>query len=213
MISPDPDPARRLLPALALFPLRQVLFPGGQLALKVFEARYLDLVADCLRRRAPFGVVCLTRGGEVRGGRDDVRFAGTGVLARIDTADAEQPGLLQLACTGTGRFRLVGEAVQQADGLWVGDAQALPDDEAVPPDPALRPAVQALAQAIEQLRSQGHEPFALPHRLDEAGWVANRWCELLPVPQAARQRLMELDDPQLRLRLVHDYLAGQGVLP
>ena len=34
---------------LALFPLRMVLFPGGLLHLKVFEARYLDLVSRCLR--------------------------------------------------------------------------------------------------------------------------------------------------------------------
>jgi len=58
--------------ALPLFPLQSVLFPGGQLSLKVFEARYLDLVSACLRRQRPFGVVCLLQGGEVRGG-DAVR--------------------------------------------------------------------------------------------------------------------------------------------
>ena len=41
--------------ALPLFPLQSVLFPGGQLALKIFEARYLDLISDCLRSRQPFG--------------------------------------------------------------------------------------------------------------------------------------------------------------
>ena len=55
--------------ALPLFPLRSVLFPGGLLPLKVFEARYLDLVTDCLRRQQPFGVVCLLQGGEVRAGK------------------------------------------------------------------------------------------------------------------------------------------------
>ena len=70
--------------ALALFPLRSVLFPDGLLALKVFEARYLDLVADCLRRQRPFGVVCLLQGGEVRGDPAAVRFEQTGVLARLD---------------------------------------------------------------------------------------------------------------------------------
>ena len=37
---------------------------GGLLNLKVFEARYLDLVADCLRSRQPFGVVCLRTGND-----------------------------------------------------------------------------------------------------------------------------------------------------
>jgi Lon protease-like protein len=53
------------LDPLPLFPLRTVLFPGGRLPLKIFEARYLDLVSRCLRQRTPFGVVCLQQGGEL----------------------------------------------------------------------------------------------------------------------------------------------------
>ena len=52
--------------ALPLFPLGTVLFPGGLLPLKVFEARYLDLVSDCLRSGAPFAVVRIRQGGELR---------------------------------------------------------------------------------------------------------------------------------------------------
>ena len=33
-------------PALPLFPLQTVLYPGMRLLLKVFEARYLDLVRE-----------------------------------------------------------------------------------------------------------------------------------------------------------------------
>ena len=47
---------------LPLFPLQTVLFPGGLLMLKVFEARYLDLVSRCLRSGQGFGVVCLRQG-------------------------------------------------------------------------------------------------------------------------------------------------------
>ena len=36
---------------LPLFPLQTVLFPGGLLSLKVFEARYLDLASTCLREK------------------------------------------------------------------------------------------------------------------------------------------------------------------
>ena len=38
---------------LPLFPLRTVLFPDGLLELKIFEARYLDLMSRCLREQAP----------------------------------------------------------------------------------------------------------------------------------------------------------------
>lgn len=198
--------------ALPLFPLRSVLFPDGLLALKVFEARYLDLVADCLRRQRPFGVVCLLQGGEVRGDPSAVRFEQTGVLARLDDVDGEQAGLLRVRCSGTRRFRLDGAASQQADGLWCGDATLLPDDPPQAPGEALQPTVQALANAIATLKAQGSEPFNLPHRLDDAGWVANRWCEILPIPLGAKQKLMELDEPQLRLQLVQDYLRGKGVV-
>jgi Lon protease-like protein len=32
-----------------------VLFPGGVLPLKLFEARYLDMAARCMRSNSPFG--------------------------------------------------------------------------------------------------------------------------------------------------------------
>ena len=204
------EPGR--IAALPLFPLRSVLFPGGLLALKVFEARYLDLVAECLRHQQPFGVVCLLQGGEVRADKGAVRVENTGVLARLDEVDSEHPGVLRVRCTGTRRFRLEGAATQHGDGLWVGHAGLLPDDPPLAPGIEHRPTVQALANAIATLKAQGNEPFSLPHRLDDAGWVAHRWCEILPISLSAKQKLMELDDPQLRLQLVHDYLRGKGVI-
>ena len=197
-------------PPLALFPLRSVLFPGALLPLKVFEARYLDLMSNCLRQGRPFGVVCLREGGEV--GSDGVLFERQGVLARIDDVDAEQAGILRVNCTGTQRFRLEGQARQAADGLWLADVQTLPDDPPEPPESNFLPTVQALRSAIPALREQGSTPFAEPYRLDDAGWVANRWCEILPIPLAAKQRLMLLPEPQLRLRLVDEYLRGKGVV-
>lgn len=193
-----------------LFPLRSVLFPGGVLQLKVFEARYLDLVGRCLREERPFGVVCLAEGREV--GRQQVRFENEGVLAHIENVDAEGPNLLQVRCRGGARFAVVGRVCQQPDGLWAAEVALQPDDDAVTPEPDLKPTVQALAQVIASLRNQGTLPFAEPFHLEDAGWVANRWCEILPVSLPAKQKLMALPDPQARLRLVHDYLKGQGVV-
>ena len=195
---------------LALFPLSSVLFPGAQLPLKVFEARYLDLIGRCLREAAPFGVVCLRQGFEV--GRDGVRFEREGVLARIDDIDAEQAGIVHVRCTGTQRFAIEGEPRQQSDGLWLAEVTPQADDEAVAPEPAVLATVKALANAIGALRQQGNSPFAEPFRFDDAGWVANRWCEILPISLAAKQRLMLLPEPQLRLRLVDEYLRGKGVV-
>lgn len=196
---------------LPLFPLQTVLFPGGLLALKVFEARYLDMVSDGLRSGTPFGVVTLLDGSEVRRAGEQVQFETVGVLAQPFDVDSAQPGILQLRCRGTQRFRLTAPR-QQADGLWRALTTTLPADEVVAPPPALQASVHALTQAITSLEEQGAEPFLPPYRDDDAGWVANRWCEILPIPPSAKQRLMELPDPLARLQWVDDFLRSKGVV-
>ena len=197
--------------ALPLFPLRMVLFPGAVLHLKVFEARYLDLIGRCLRSREPFGVVCIAEGQEV-GTAGSARLEAVGVLAHIEEVDAEQAGILQVRCIGGGRFRMTGAPTQATDGLWTAPVDRLADDEVAAPPEALHGTVQALSNAVAALRERGTMPFAEPMRLDDAGWVANRWCELLPVSLAARQKLMELEDPVVRLQLVDDFLRGRKVV-
>jgi Lon protease-like protein len=82
-----------------------------------------------------------------------------------------------------------------------------------PPSPELRRSVEALRRGHRRAgRARCHHPFLEPLRYDDAGWVANRWCEILPISQAAKQKLMALDDPVLRLRLVDDYLQSKGVV-
>ncbi|MCQ5273376.1 hypothetical protein NE578_10125, partial [Schaalia odontolytica] len=82
----------------------------------------------------------------------------------------------------------------------------LEPDEAQLPTPAMFDTVKALSNAIGTMRQRGQTPFAEPYRLDDAGWVANRWCELLPISLAAKQKLMALEDPGVRLSVVDNYL-------
>jgi Lon protease-like protein len=56
-------------------------------------------------------------------------------------------------------------------------------------------------------------PLLEPYRWDDCGWLANRWCELLPLESEAKQRLMSLDSPVLRLELVADALGRFGQDP
>ena len=198
-------------PALPLFPLQTVLFPGGLLHLKVFEARYLDLVSHCLRSGESFAVVCIQQGSELRGGADKTELESTAVLAHLQDVDAEQPGILRLRCIGGNRVRL-GRPQQRADGLWLADALALPADPPAPVPATLASASRALGIAIESLAAQDQHPFAPPFALGDAGWVANRWCEILPITPAAKYRLMVLDEPALRLKLVDEYLRSKGVI-
>jgi Lon protease-like protein len=206
------------LHSLPLFPLGTVLFPGGLLPLRIFEVRYLDMIGKCRKADAPFGVVSLTSGSEVRkAGADAESFAAIGTLAMIREFESPQSGLLQIECVGTQRFRVCSNELQK-HGLWVAEVEAVSDDVALEIPDDLRHTATALQRLIDTLeerrRAQGEAvrlPIGAPYQLNDCGWVANRWCELVPMQLELRQRLMELDSPLMRLELVSDLLARTGI--
>jgi Lon protease-like protein len=203
---------------IPLFPLGTVLFPGGLLPLRIFEVRYLDMIGKCRKADLPFGVVSLTSGSEVRkAGAEAESFAAIGTLATIREFEAPQSGLLQIECLGTQRFRVRSTELQK-HGLWIADVEAVADDVALEIPDDLKHTATALRRLIDTLeerrRAQGEAarlPIGAPYRLDDCGWVANRWCELVPMQLELRQRLMELDSPLMRLELVSDLLARTGI--
>ena len=210
------------LQALPLFPLGTALFPDGSLGLQIFEVRYLDLIGKCHKQGTPFGVVSLLQGAEVRqrdpsqpsgGAFAHEAFADVGTLAHIVDFAAPQPGLMVIRCSGGARFRIHARR-QLKHGLWVADAEPLADDLPTPIPSDLQAFAQALEQLLAQQASQDARHIPLvegPYRLDDCGWVANRWCELLNLPPALRQNLLQLDSPLLRLELVGDVLLQKSV--
>ncbi len=205
------------LTSLPLFPLGTVLYPGGVLPLQVFEVRYLDMVRKCHRAGAPFGVVSLCGGREVRrAGAPDEQFHDVGTLATITQLKTPQAGLITLSCQGSQRFRILRRTLLSY-GLWTADVEHLNDDQAVPIPPDLEPTAAALAKVLDVLRQREPESPASIHpthaQLADSGWVANRWCELLPVPSEIKQQLMELENPLVRLELVSDILDRTGIAP
>lgn len=197
---------------IPLFPLGSVLFPGGHLPLRLFEPRYLDMAQRCHAQGQDFGVVALMQGHEVRqregeGFRRET-FHEVGTLARIEHFEAGQPGLIHIRTRGTQRFRLRSSRCL-SHGLWVGQIDLLLADTAVAVPDDLRPAARQLQELLAGWRERAAPeelPVQPPHHWDDAGWLANRWAELLPMPLAERQRLMEMDNPLLRLELVVDRL-------
>jgi uncharacterized protein len=209
-----------LLRSLPLFPLGTVLFPGGFLPLRIFEVRYLDMIGKCHKAGAPFGVVGLKQGAEVRrAGAEAESFAEVGTLAVIREFDAPQAGLLQIECVGAQRFRVRSSGLQKY-GLWTAEVEAVPDDMALDVPDDLKHTVEGLRRVIDTLeerqRAEGDDdvrlPILPPYRFEDCGWVANRWCELLPMQAELKQRLMELDSPLMRLELVSDLLARAGIV-
>lgn len=208
---------------VALFPLNTVLFPDGVLPLRIFEARYMDMVRDCMRREEPFGV-CLIVGGSETGGVP--RTESVGCLARIAAWDMEQLGLLHIRTVGEQRFRVLRSQVQ-ADQLQRAEVRLLEPDEDAPIEQEHQPCAALLTRVIDDVRAQhaerrrtgqadgdvmGRLPFEEPFQLDSSVWVGNRLCEVLPVPMKAKQKLMELDDARTRLEIITQYLKQHAVL-
>ncbi len=194
-----------------VFALGAVLFPSGVLPLRVFETRYVDMVRECLRNDSPFAVCRITRGREVG---DPAEHDMIGCLARIAEWDMEQPGVLMIRAVGGQRVRLLERSVQR-DGLIRARIEPLDPDPDLPVPAEYAPCVKLLERLIGELASRDippiARPIAEPHELDSASWVGNRLCELLPIPIGARQKLMELDDPLLRLSLLMQVMQQRGL--
>ena len=201
---------------IPLFPLNTVLFPDGILPLKVFETRYIDMVRDCMKQQRPFGVVLIKSGTEV--GRAAQPEA-VGCLADIIEWDMQQLGLLMLRTRGGQRFRIRQQRVL-TDQRLEAQIEMIASDLPTKPDAIHVSCAATLKMLIAEVNQKARNehgleyasPFSSPAQLDNAGWVANRWGEILPLPLKARQRLMEMTDGQARLALIHQYLQQHQII-
>ncbi|HEU0202920.1 MAG TPA: LON peptidase substrate-binding domain-containing protein [Burkholderiaceae bacterium] len=208
---------------IPLFPLNAVLFPGGVLPLRIFEVRYIDMVGDCMKREAPFGICLIASGREVG---TAAKPENVGCLAHIAAWDMTQLGVLHIRALGSQRFRIL-RTHTQPDQLLVGEVELIDADD----DPPLAPehaACSALLQrVIDDLRQQQAEriragaepddtaialPFQTPYQMHSSAWVGNRLCEVLRLPLRAKQKLMELEDAVSRLDILTEYLKQHSVI-
>ena len=185
---------------LPLFPLSSVLYPGGRLELRIFERRYLDMVRDCARTGAGFGVCLIVRGREVG---EPAIPAAFGTIARIADFETLPDGLLGITARGESRFHVERSRVRDS-GLIHGAVTVLE------PDPVLQvPAEHCLlATILQRLCEQiGGELANVDHaRFDDAAWVAYRLAEILPLEQEERQQVLQENDPVARLGLIAEWL-------
>lgn len=189
-------------PTLPIFPLQTVLFPDGVLPLRIFEPRYLDMVADCLRNDSGFGV-CLLRGGREVGQAVPCHEVGT--LAVIEDWEQGEAGLLQITVRGRQRFRLLQSRVRP-DQLTLGEVEWLEFEPAVAVPGAARLLPGLLGRLIEELGP----PFdRLELRDHDLGWVTARLTEILPLALPTKQQWLEAADPQQRAEGLLEFLRSQ----
>ena len=192
--------------SLPLFPLNTVLFPGCNLDLQIFEARYLDMIGRCMKQGGGFGVVCILDGEEV--GVAPEGLARVGCEARITDFQQQDNGLLGIRVQGGRRFTVLSTEVQRdhlilADVDWLDDEpeQPLQDEDAdlvaLLKALAEHPMVEALDMGTEALGQQS---------------LANQLAYLLPFAEEDKIDLLQLDDPQQRLDAIQallDELQGE----
>ena len=171
-----------------------MLFPGGRLPLRIFEARYMDMARACMREGSPFGVCAIREGAEV--GAPATPFD-VGTLARIVEWDMPQLGLLHVVAQGERRFRIRSRRVER-NGLALAAAEVLAEET----DAAVPGSAARCARLLERLIEQQPELFPEPHRLDSAVWVSSRLAELLPLSLPEKQSLLELDAGVARLERI-----------
>lgn len=198
-------PARPHRLDIPLFPLHTVLFPGGALPLKIFEQRYLDMAAACMKGQTPFGICLIAEGGET-GGPAEPHAVGT--LAEITAWEMPQLGILLVTARGGRRFRIL-DTHAGPDRLLRARVELIPESAAVPIPPERKRVLPLLRGIASDL---GSERMPEPHRFDDAGWVSWRLTEVLPVQNLAKQKLLELDDPLARLEILEKYLDQRQLL-
>ncbi|MBC8211546.1 MAG: LON peptidase substrate-binding domain-containing protein [Gammaproteobacteria bacterium] len=185
---------------LALFPLKTVLLPGNKLPLKVFEARYTDMVADCLREDKAFGVVLIYRGTETS---SDADIYNIGTSARVIDWQNRDDGLLGITVAGEQRFEVLSSKIQP-NGLIVADVKLIEDDCNVEvPD--------QYYYMSELLKHVSSGKNTAPQTLDFNATMY-QLIYLLPLANQLKQQLLEVPICHDRAMILHAELIRLGVI-
>jgi Lon protease-like protein len=184
------------------------------IALKIFEARYLDMMKRCLREDTPFGVISILENNPIESNADAVaNFSNIGTLAKLEEFDAIQPALYMTKSYGTQRFKVL-NMKQEADGLWMGQVELIDADPEIPLAKEHEKVAALLNEIISVIKSEdllGEDAFKMPMNQDDCGWVSNRLAELLPLHPAQKNHLLAQSNPRIRLDLISEIIEDDGL--
>jgi Lon protease-like protein len=189
---------------LRLFPLNAVLFPGAVLNLHIFEARYKQMIDECLRSGEGFGVALIAEGAEA--GDPNVTPHEIGSIAEIVDVTPLPFDRYFISTVGRQRFRIC-EIVSREPYLTV-DADVLDEDDSGPDAEiaGLNDRVRALFDEYLQLIvefSGSEAAVQLPEDPAGASFVVG---DTLQIAEAIKQRLLELETTKKRLGAEEDFL-------
>lgn len=194
-----------IIEKLPLFPLKSVIFPDGAISLKVFEARYLDMLSQCEKNDDGFGICLISEGNEV-GVAPQIFSMGT--LVQITFWEHRKDGLLGVSVKGKQKFRVIKKYVRNNE-LVVADVELLDlETEQLLPEQ-----YQSMVTVLKKIFSALQHPYiTLEKKYDDSSWVGSRLSELLPISALKKQQLLELSEPMGRLAMLYDEMLNLGLL-
>lgn len=198
-----------MLRRLRLFPLNAVLFPGAVLNLHIFEARYKQMINECLETGESFGVALIAEGAEA--GDPNVTPHEVGSIAEIVDVQSLPFDRFFISTVGRQRFRIC-EIVSREPYLMV-DADVIEDEPAGDDDETERLNDRVRTLFLEYLElvvefSGNDATVRLP---DDPAATSFLIGDSLQIADAVKQRLLELDSTKKRLLAEEDFL--QRLLP
>ena len=196
---------------IPLFPLTHGVFPDGMLSLQIFEVRYLDLIRRCHEQQLPFGVVWLKKGSEIQVPGEKPLLHSHGCSVKIENFEQIQPNLFFVSCRGGIRFELI-DSEPGSFGVWQGEISYLPIDPELELPDSFQHYANRLGEAIAtaQKLEQSHRlPIFRPYFLDQCGWVANRYAEVMDISTELKLQLLCELDPLKRMQMIESIIKNE----
>jgi len=194
---------------IGLFPLDTVLVPGERLPLHIFEARYRELIGECLENSTEFGLIF----------QQGVALSGVGTRAEVHDVLRRYPdGRLDIVVVGGNRFRLIEETEGRSFvTARVSDVEDLDD----PPAPeelaacmdAFARIVALVGDDVPDLDLTASPSFAMAAHLGLPAELRQELLEMLSERDRVLRLTGELEGPvatQLRARQIEQRAAGNG---
>ncbi len=212
-----------MIETIPLFPLPTLLFPGGEIALQLFEPRYLDMTKRCMRDDSGFGVVGIRAGSEVVDSNEHLmQLLDVGTHARISDWDALENGMLGIVARGDRKFRIL-SAEAQPDHLIVAQVEFLEPEESQTLPVAYQQLLEILNELIKhpsvahmQLNSDLNSDLSSDPGTDlssgsaDATQISNLLGQLLPINMQAKYELLSCTDPLQRLARIAGIVTELG---
>ncbi len=186
---------------LPLFPLKTVLLPGNTLSLKVFETRYLDMIAECMREDSTFGIILIYKGEETVG---DTDIHSIGTTAKISDWQDRADGLLGVTALGLERFEIISTR-NQDNGLTVGKVKILTEIAEVD-------IPEQFYYMLELLNHISVQEGKIPDNNQSFSAMMYRLIYQLPLDTNLKQRLLEIPNCGDRAVILHAELIRLGVI-